>query len=96
MSFSRASLAPSGLGEVNKGVTVVTFLTSIPNSVEEVHRRTQTDGKMDGHTDGHTKRTINRSPKGNMGSAIPVALLCLIVNWSEGKQGSGPEGDKVL
>ena len=31
-----------------------------------------------------------------MWSAIPVALLCMIVNWSEGKQGSGPEGDKVL
>ena len=31
-----------------------------------------------------------------MWSAIPVALLLVIVNWSEGKQGSGPEGDKVL
>ena len=39
---------------------------------------------------------INRSPKGNMWSAIPVALLCMIVNLSEGKQGSGPEGDEVL
>ena len=38
----------------------------------------------------------NRSPKGNMWSGIPVALLCMIVNWSERKQGSGPEGDKVL
>ena len=38
----------------------------------------------------------NRSPKGNMWSAIPVALLCMIVNWSERKQGSGPEGDEVL
>ena len=38
----------------------------------------------------------NRSPKGNMWSAIPVALLCMIVNLSEGKQGSGPEGDEVL
>ena len=37
----------------------------------------------------------NRSPKGNMWSAIPVALLCMIVKWSEGKQGSGPIGDKV-
>ena len=36
----------------------------------------------------------NRSPKGNMWSAIPVALLCMIVNLSEGKQGSGPEGAK--
>ena len=34
--------------------------------------------------------------KGNMWSAIPVALLCMIVNWSERKQGSGPEGDEVL
>ena len=31
-----------------------------------------------------------------MWSAIPVALLCMIVNWSEGKQGSGLEGEKVL
>ena len=38
----------------------------------------------------------NRSPKGNMWSAIPVALLCMIVIWSERKQGSGPEGDEVL
>ena len=30
-----------------------------------------------------------------MWSAIPVALLCIIMNLSEGKQGSGPEGDKV-
>ena len=39
---------------------------------------------------------INQSPKGNMWSAIPVALLCMIVNLSERKQGSGPEGDEVL
>ena len=38
----------------------------------------------------------NRSPKGNMWSAIPVALLCMVVNRSERKQGSGPEGDEVL
>ena len=38
----------------------------------------------------------NRSPKGNIWSAIPVPLLWMILNWSEGKQGSGPEGDKVL
>ena len=31
-----------------------------------------------------------------MWSAIPVALLCMIVNLSKGKQGSGPEGDEVL
>ena len=38
---------------------------------------------------------FNRSPKGNMWLAIPVALLCMVVNWNEG-QGSGPEGDEVL
>ena len=42
------------------------------------------------------KQGWNRSPKGNMWSAIPVALLCMIVNLSEGRQGSGPEGDEVL
>ena len=45
---------------------------------------------------GHRKKTGNRSPKGNMWSAIPVALLWMIVNWSEREQGSGSEGDKVL
>ena len=43
-----------------------------------------------------TKTERNRSPKGNMWSAIPVALLWVIVKWSEGKQGSCPKGDKVL
>ena len=38
----------------------------------------------------------NRLPRGNMWSAIPFALLCMIVNWSERKQGSGPKGEKVL
>ena len=42
------------------------------------------------------KITKNQSPKGNMWSAIPFALLCMIVNLSERKQGSGPEGDEVL
>ena len=37
----------------------------------------------------------NRSPKGNMWSAIPVALLCMVVNRNE-RQGSGPEVDEVL
>ena len=31
-----------------------------------------------------------------MWSAIPVALLSMVVNRSETKQGSGPEGDEVL
>ena len=38
----------------------------------------------------------DRSPKGNMWSAIPVALLCMVVSRSERKQGSGPKGDEVL
>ena len=33
--------------------------------------------------------------KDKMWSAIPVALLCMNGNWSERKQGSGPEGNKV-
>ena len=39
---------------------------------------------------------LNRLLKGDMWSAIPIVLLCLIVNWSERKQGSGPKGDEVL
>ena len=38
----------------------------------------------------------NQSPKGNMWSAIPFVLVCMIVSLSERKQGSGPEGDEVL
>ena len=38
----------------------------------------------------------DRLPKGNVWSAIPVALLCMIVKLSERKQGSGSEGDEVL
>ena len=41
------------------------------------------------------RQKSNRSPKGNMWSAIPIALLCMVVNWNE-RQGSGPKGDKVL
>ena len=57
--------------------------------------------QMEGRTNQHGKvysrvSMTNSSPKGNMWSAIPVALLCMIVNWSERKQGSGPEGDEVL
>ena len=42
----------------------------------------------------HKKET--RSPMGNMWSAIPVALLGMIVNLSEGVRGSASKGDKVL
>ena len=45
---------------------------------------------------GRGTETGNRSPKGNIWSAIPVALLCMIMIWSERKQGSGLKGDKVL
>ena len=38
---------------------------------------------------------LKRSPKGNMWSAIPVAQLCMAVNWNK-RQGSCPKGDKVL
>ena len=38
---------------------------------------------------------MNRSPKGNTWSAIPVTLLHMVVNPNE-RQGSGPEGDKVV
>ena len=38
----------------------------------------------------------NRSPKGDMWSAIPVALLCILVIVGDGQQGSGPKGDNVL
>ena len=37
----------------------------------------------------------NRSPEDKTWSAIPVALLSIVVNQNE-KEGSGPEGDKVL
>ena len=45
---------------------------------------------------GRPKSEPEKEPKGNMWSAIPFALLCMIVNLSERKQGSGPEGDEVL
>ena len=35
-------------------------------------------------------------PKGNMWSAIPIALLSMFVTVGDGKQGSGPKGDDVL
>ena len=41
------------------------------------------------------RKEKNRSPKGNTWSAIPVALLCMVVNRNE-RQGSSPEGDKIL
>ena len=47
-------------------------------------------------TDCRVKHSNNRSPKGNMWSAMTVALLFMIVNLCEGEQGSGPEGDEVL
>ena len=43
----------------------------------------------------HMCESANRSPMGNMWSAIPIALLCLIVIGSGRKQGGGLEGDEV-
>ena len=34
--------------------------------------------------------------QGQYVAMIPVALHCMIVNWSERKQGSGPKGNKVV
>ena len=50
--------------------------------------------RRDGRHKGPSK--INRSPEGKMWSAISVALLCMIMKWSERKQGSSPKGDEVL
>ena len=33
---------------------------------------------------------------GNMWSAIPLALPCMLLIEGDGKQGSGPKGDDVL
>ena len=60
------------------------------------------DNQTNGWTDRWTKRdkkskgAKNRSPKGNLWSAIPVALLCMVVNRNDRKQGSGTEGDEIL
>ena len=59
--------------------------------------KTENGKESEGGKEGEVERiSRNRSPKGHMWSAIPVALLCMILNWSERKQGSGPEGDDVL
>ena len=52
--------------------------------------------KTRGKGENTGERKENRPPKGNMWSAIPVVLLCKVLNWNERKQGNGPEGDKVL
>ena len=40
------------------------------------------------------KKNNNKSPQGKMWSAIPVALLYLIVNLSEGSRAAVPKGTK--
>ena len=47
---------------------------------------------MDGPTDNGSQN--KQLAQGQY--AIPVALLCMIVNLNEMKQGSGPKGDEVL
>ena len=49
-----------------------------------------------GGTELVTDGFLNQSPKGNMWSAIPVALLRMLMIIGDSKQGSGPEGDNVL
>ena len=76
------------------GQPTITPLLSGPTRVDNAQSKRKGEGfeKMS----CVAMREHNRSPKGNIWSAIPVALLCMIVNWSERKQGSGPEGDEVL
>ena len=52
--------------------------------------------RFESRGEGGTHEKKDQSPKGNMWSAIPGSLLCMVVNLSGGKQGSGPEGDEVL
>ena len=74
------------------------FCIQVPKCKENIHAKFQLPARILSVTflPKNLKNNPNRSPKGNMWSAIPVALLCMIVNLCEGKQGSGPEGDKVL
>ena len=37
-----------------------------------------------------------QSPEGNMRSAIPVALICMLIIVGDCKQGRGPKGDDCL
>ena len=72
--------------------SVVTYLGIIYFRTQE----TVTKPNGSSHSLGGTSdEVLNRSPKGNTWSAIPVALLCMIVNRNE-RQGSGPDGDEVL
>ena len=43
---------------------------------------------------GGGTETGNRSPKGNMWSAIPIALLCMVVNPNGGSRAAAPKGTK--
>ena len=88
--------------------TAVTYLNisvEIPKSVTRHEKESMLKGdaragqighQIDAHHHKHDGISENKSSKGNMWSAFHVALLCMIVYLSEGKQGSGPEGDKVL
>ena len=88
--------------------TAVTYLNisvEIPKSVTRHEKESMLKGdaragqighQIDTHHHKHDGISENKSPKGNMWSVISVPLLCMTVYLSEGKQGSGPEGDKVL
>ena len=54
-----------------------------------------TNGRFDkAYIRVHATKYQNQLLKGHMWSAIPIALLCMVVNFSRGKQGSGPKGTK--
>ena len=88
--------------------TAVTYLNisvEIPKSVTRHEKESMLKGdaragqighQIDTHHHKHDGISENKSPKGNMWSVISVALPRLIVNLSEGKQGSSPEEDEVL
>ena len=77
-------------------------------NLKEVKCEVWTDIQIDGWTDGRTDGWTDRSTKWGVESlsmrligrprawsAVPIALLCMVVNRNE-RQGSGFEGNKVL
>ena len=50
------------------------------------------EAEVEGGSGG--RQQYNRLPKGNRWSAIPVALLCMIVNQNGGSRAATPKGTK--
>ena len=107
-SFRRRSRMPTAASDTNDQAEVALIndqaeiavdddVFSAPEVTEEgkvanvIHQKH--NAKFDSSEES-LKKSMNRSPKGNTWSAIPVAL-CMVVNWSE-KQGSGPKGSELL